>query len=140
MDEAGAYLKGKYADDKAEIERVNETLNGVLPVFAQFFDAGVWPYELREGHDVPRMTSYSYSTNAMIIFALEALGGRIQGSTLLPGMRHSGLKLPDASDAADLTACSRKAFQKLVRKVDGGAGSRPPDTLTYSGSFGSDDP
>lgn len=149
-----SYFRTDYKADSAAMDEVQRLIDEVLGTFAQkkFFheSPGTWPYELVNGVS-PRVPSQlSFSTTAMISFALALANGRLRGSSLAPAVGH-----PQGADAlrsrvdeiidhaldciiahngqmpAILQRRLREGYQKPTHKAN---------PLTDSATFGWDDP
>lgn len=85
------YLHKDYPLAKAAITEIRELADEVLEVFANNFipaeDAEAWPYELVNLRTRKAPKGYTYSTTAMILFALAVTTGRVHDSSLVPAVR-----------------------------------------------------
>ena len=161
-DELGEYLQGSYLDEKRDIERLKETGSRVLSVFDRFFIKAerVWPYAVDDGKDIPSSVDFSFSTNAMIVFALAVATGRISRSELLPTVRQAPIATYDNALLESLGEKMRNALARFPPEIDRCRSDRkelgkwreaqkerdrptPPKgarLTTTSGSFGPNDP
>jgi len=143
------YLRGEYSTARRSIQDTRELLNEVLRVFARTFDAPrkTWPYQFVNGVD-PTRPFYSFSTTAMIAFALGLETGRIARSVLVPAVEPDPRLLPDTL-RQQLDQCLNKALAGFVEQSRLLAGEyrnksslphpdAPPEV--YSATFGWDDP
>jgi len=90
------YLRNQIPVFKSEIEQIGATAGAVLQSFDLAFDSGrnAWPYRLDRGK-APKAADaiadpddYSFSTNAMVLFALRTLLGDFQHSIIaIAGMK-----------------------------------------------------
>ena len=150
------YLVGEYRDIKQEIERIQKITSDVTRVFIDFFtddgeEGGQWPYEVfdyrteqakKKLDPQPKPkggSSYSSSTNAMIMFTLCVLWGKIQKSPLLPNVFLHPLGEIENLDL-ELRNVLRKAFRKLGTFKPKERRGRDKDIITYSPTFGANDP
>lgn len=143
------FLRTEAQVKKAQIEDIQSLTNEVLEVFTWSFDEeddmGTWPYQLVNDEPRDKSLKYSFSTAAMIAFALGLANGRIQQSALAPtGGRSTGLEkdLGDRIDtrigqALDLAIQKSRQVRSKSKRED-----PPPryDALTESTTFGWDDP
>jgi len=119
-DELSDYLQGSYLDEKRDIERLQEISSRILEVFDRFFlkEEGVWPYEVVDREDVASPKTFSFSTNAMIVFALAVATGRISRSQLIPTVRHAPLTMQDTL-VESLEQNLRHAIARFPSEIDG---------------------
>ena len=140
------YLVGEYRDIKQEIERIQEIIPQVIQVFIDFFidegeKGGQWPYEVvdrnkRDQQPQRKGDAYSSSTNAMIMFTLCVLLGKIPKSPLLPSVPLSPLIERDRMDSV-----LQKAFKRLTNhKPNLKKQKHNKEIITYSLTFGANDP
>lgn len=129
------YLQGPYREDRREIEEAGRRLECVWPVFTEFYsdekDKEGWPYEIEAGHD-PEIPPFSFSTNAMILFAMGVSLGRVESFAchLTPRVVY----VPDLGvQEARVSAVNASALKAFVAKAQAGP-------VFESGSFGKDDP
>jgi hypothetical protein len=158
-DELSDYLQGAYLDERRDIERLKETGSKILNVFDHFFlqAEGVWPYEVVDGQDIPSSVVFSFSTNAMIVFALAVATGRISRSELLPAIRQAPVATRSKAQLKSLEESMKNALGRFPSEIDLSRGnkdelekwivgqedrSRPTDVslATTSASFGPNDP
>jgi hypothetical protein len=150
-DDLEGYLLTQHPVDKATVDEQQRLVNDVLETFAASFlqSPGTWPYQLITGEspEVPRRLSFS--TTAMIAFALGLATGRIQQSSLAPSVGD-----PQGSDVmrATINRLINRAMDCLARLSDdlapvvqqrveaGFPRPRPRPALTDSATFGWDDP
>src|SRR5437867_8877270 len=93
MDTLQDYLQNEYRDHKRELDHLDRLLAEVWPIFPGTLVAEGWPYEVRNGHKpVPLTDNYSYSTNAMILFAMAVALGWAEPSALVPRIQPADLK------------------------------------------------
>jgi SpoVK/Ycf46/Vps4 family AAA+-type ATPase len=142
MESFQSYLLTDYRENKEKIERAEAFISEVIQVFVNFFidkgeDGGLWPYEVVDYRvDKNQRTAsdpeehYSESTNAMIIFTLASLSGKIQKSPLLPDV-----PLPFVFGTKDVYGILQKALVYLVKHKP-----RFDDVITWSSTFGANDP
>jgi len=145
MDSLETYLRSEYLDDRQEIERIQELINQVLPVFQDFFiadstgDEGRWGYQVID-HRHPQVTEitaasgpgskYSLLTNGQILFALAAIVGCVEASPLIPRTRLPFTIRYDSSLPDIFSRGLRRLYRQLV--LD--------NFETTSPTFGANDP
>jgi hypothetical protein len=149
------YLVGEYRDIKQEIERIQKITSDVTRVFIDFFNdegkkGGQWPYEVVDRNmrdQQPMSKSYSSSTNAMIMFTLCVLLGKIPKSPLLPSVplspliERAGMDPELQREIREIDPILQKAFKALTQrkpKLDKQKNNK--DIVTYSPTFGANDP
>jgi len=145
-DELELFLQGEYVSRKARIEDIRRLTNEVIEVFLWTPSDGVWPKELKTGaREQGTVEPYSFSTTAMIAFALSLVSGRSSASPLAPPLVR--LNPPVQMRVEKLERLVQEALDRLIRESKthsesamghGDAGGSAP--LTYSGTFGPDDP
>lgn len=135
------FLRTTARDAAAQIVEIQALIDEVLETFCtSFLEDRTWPYELVNGKERKR-DDYSFSTIAMIAFALSLATGRIKHSVLVPTVAWSPpvaddrLKEERATRHKKIDELVWKALGRLVRESNELA-----DVLTRSGTFGSDDP
>jgi integrase len=145
--------------ERRRIQQIESLAREVITVFrASFLDkTSAWPYELVEGEARVPPEQPSFSTTAMITFALSLAGGRIEASSLAPSaplIRGFGMAQPDLDPEKPGTAQLQPAdtlvgaaLEQLVKDseqlthdavANGMKTAQAP--LTSSGTFGADDP
>lgn len=84
-DELEQFLKTRRAEHLAEIQRIHGLNEKIVAMFVDCFleDENGWPYEL-VNRGKPESPRGSFSTPAMISFALALVIGRIESSALVP--------------------------------------------------------
>jgi len=119
-DELSDYLQGVYIDEKRDIERLKGIGSRVLGVFERFFDQaeGQWPYEVVAGQQVPRPERFSFSTNAMIVFALAVSTGRISRSGLIPTVKDAPIATRDKKQQESLDKIAGTALAQFPSEID----------------------
>lgn len=152
-------FKAPYLDEKRDIERLQETRSGILEVFDRFFlkDEMVWPYEVVDGEEAASPRTFSFSTNAMIVFALAAATGRISRSQLIPTLQHATVAMP-AKLVDSLEKTLKNAIARFPSEIDGarkkrvelkiwkdaqkerGRAKKDVQLVSTSASFGPNDP
>ncbi len=137
IDPLDEYLQGSYREELAELDRADELLSKVWPLFKYSQVDGCWPYEVVNG-DTPNQIELSFSTNSMILFTIGVgLGIAEEGGPL-------GFSTPSRRQLPDTRAVAGKyveGFKKIVvaakRNVEKQA---KPRFVFRSNSFGLDDP
>ncbi len=78
------YVRNQMPARKSEIEQIGETAGAVFNSFSLAFDhvRNAWPYRLDRDQRPAAADKYSFSTNAMVLFALRALLGDFQSSVV----------------------------------------------------------
>ena len=71
---------------RAALVEIQSLIQEVLKTFSGHFDKSnrTWPYQLVHGEKVDPQRGISFSTNAMIVFALALATGKIRESSLAP--------------------------------------------------------
>lgn len=160
------YLHLHLPSRTAELSEIRSVARSVLTTFHNAFDAKkrAWPYRV-DDEQAPIVTKYSYSTNAMVLFAMRALCGTFAGreglsfSSGKPGLLTPLLAKPDrdllagadgdALDRSDsdkawnqvqaaLTPCLDASERTLLKAIK--ARTVKSGQMTTSGTFGDDDP
>src|SRR5260221_465667 len=90
MDELGRYLRDSFYGQKRQVEEIGQLVGEVFPIFLNFWndEEKTWPYELKDQEE-PKSRGYSYSTTAMILFALASVVGDARETVLLPALRRA---------------------------------------------------
>ena len=139
---------------KAQVADIERLVAEVLKVLVWSFDGAremrTWPYQLVSGEPYERSWKYSFSTAAMITFALGLATGRIQGSALAPtvgGRVSLGTEIESRINRQIARALDRaiEASAEVQSKADERAQGTGPlprhePALTESTTFGWDDP
>jgi DNA polymerase III delta prime subunit len=151
-----SFLQTGFPDAKRDIQEIQDLTEEVVETFSEYFlnDDAVWPYQLVSDQPPRSLDPYSYSTTAMILFALSLTTDRIRKSSLVPALS----RIPATRDVEGAAAMRRtvdaqikKALDRLVResqKLRTEKGQCPTATvqetqeapLTRSSTFGCDDP
>jgi len=133
MEQLELYLRGDYLDEKQELQKVHDLIREIIPVFGNFFSKtyDCWPYELSNKEPVTIPKRFSFSTNAMILFALGVACGKVQSSVLVPAVRHQ-------YDWVSQTSTEKLIHRGLDRLI--GKSMALGRVVTESGTFGDDDP
>jgi hypothetical protein len=135
QDDLDTYLRLELPLHRESLSRVQALTTEVLGVFDRFFlDGNTWPYELVSGQAAIESKRYSFSTAAMITFALKLALGDIRQSVLVPEVDQLQPSL-DGSNA--LRTKVARALTNLATKAV--LKGRPKRLLT-SETFGPDDP
>jgi hypothetical protein len=149
--------------ERRRIQQIQLLAHELVATFAASFlhESSNWPYELvqSKGRDAPEQPSFS--TTAMIAFALSLVRGRIHTSSLAPSAAMAGGFGVGGSQAAsqeDLSNGSPNSVEALVDAAlmqlildsnslnadalakQHGLKKAHPSPLTNSGTFGVDDP
>ena len=161
-DELETYVKDEFASARSPIDEIRRLTQQVGGVFVAAFDHSgeSWPYELVTGQALPTAlpkrspsSEYSFSTVAMIAYALSLLTGAIERSSLAPVVQRDR---PLESRAARK---HREEYAHFVNQAIGRletesgklavrrgrwkrlpAPRKPLPALTHSWTFGWDDP
>jgi DNA replication protein DnaC len=153
-DELEQFLKTRRTTHRAEIERIRRLNREIVAMYADCFleDEKGWPYQL-VNRRMPESPRGSFSTPAMIAFALGLLIGRIESSTLVPTA--STVRLGEAIGPAatlerveamigsaldEIAGHSTKLKASTPGDERGIPAPRWPGQLTQSSTFGWDDP
>jgi hypothetical protein len=172
------FLRDRTPARKSEVQQIGQTAGEVLRGFQHAFDGKrrAWPYRIDRGKEplAPEASEYSFSTNAMVLFALKTLLGYYEDSIVAIGGSQSAinwasghvalltpmLARPDPALVATATGSDlypearpeswkalREGFRSLVEKTAEELTARiterilsQPPLLTYSGTFGDNDP
>jgi MoxR-like ATPase len=134
------YLEVGFKEDKQELQRTKNTLRQVSQIFGDIVIDDEWPYELRDREPIkPRAEKesfYSQSTNAMILFSIIATEGRTADfCPLLPNVI-----LNEPISFGDNWEVFEKVWLKLIEKTTEEIAYHENHHITYSSSFGRDDP
>jgi hypothetical protein len=135
VDPLAEYLQGEYVQDTTEIEQFAARTHSLVRFFLNFFRDGGWPYELSSGKD-PGPSTHSHSTEAMILFALAAVTGRVSNSLLVPAIKLRPLVLSD-SEQSRFDRVLQRGIDALVLRS---GASKPSGAVTTSPTFGPNDP
>lgn len=147
------YVQQDYERERAPLEEIRELTEEAFKVLAETFlvDDRSWPYEIVDDLEPHASSEYTFSTNAMIAFALKLLAGRIITSSLVP----AAVTPPDPGVAMDrfkrVGAIIDEAVAKMIDEAEQlpsrvwdleERGHPPPPSppYTWSGTFGWDDP
>jgi len=144
-DELDRYLQTEYPVAVQHTEEIRHIMEEVLNVFGSFFleDQKTWPYQLVNNSSLER-PEYSFSTTAMILFALSLATGRIRNSSLAPAAVRWTVPAEGEEGKQTherLTALVGATLDGLIdqsRQLEPRADGPPP--LTISSTFGRDDP
>jgi ATPase family associated with various cellular activities (AAA) len=141
MSTTGSYLDESFALQKDELVRTRQRISKVATTFDKLLVDNQFPYEVKRNAPVEKLDGYSQSTNAMILFALATLAGRAnKGSPLLPyGVLNPPEKVSTDSLKSSWTRLQTEtsAYEKFEL---GGAGDTKISHISWSSSFGWDDP
>lgn len=132
-----AYSREQHLADKNELEQVHAYAQRAIDSLLQHFDwsSSSWPYVV--SHARVAETKYSFSTNAMTAFALAVSGGTIATAPLLP-IIEPGYR--DVYATATDSGVIQRASDKLVKRCQREEQRTSGRVLTWSGSFGENDP
>lgn len=111
MDPLATYLQERYPAEAAERTRLRSDIIRVARFLVETYRLG-WPYQLAAGRD-REPPARSASTTAMIVFALDAVGGGVDESVLVPGLRDDYLQLPP-KDLAALDMVLARGLKRLA--------------------------
>lgn len=125
-DDLEGYLQKDYPAEKAEIERLRGLVREILAVFdaTKLENEGTWPYYVKVGDDPHGSRDFSFSTTAMILFALGLVTGRISGSVLAPAVGDVRRPITDGGGAETQAVITRTtsfiddALTKLVAEAE----------------------
>jgi len=153
-DDLSEYLGIDYRDQKAAIREIQSLVAEVVHVFRWSFSGNTWPYELVSRQSLEPPSNFSFSTTAMIAFALGLVTGRVKESSLVPAVSQIPPSETEEAKAerAALDGLIAKALDELIRQANGvGSNATTPrregfakprvrPALTDSATFGWDDP
>lgn len=125
------YLLRAYRDDKLELERVRKILEEVWPVFTHSHTTKGWSYEVEEDAVGTPPSNFSFSTTAMILFAMGLGLGWIKRGPL-------AVIVPTPIDAKDVGEQKLKFIAGVNQLIENAPAGNP--WMFKSGSFGFDDP
>jgi hypothetical protein len=139
----GDYLLDAFRRDSDELRRTRNVIERVASTFDSLASDGVFPYELERNQRVIPFEGYSPSTNAMILFALTAISGKVARScTLLPRLASAPF-----SWSKDASATFVGVWDKLLSETERIVTSyrfkkqeQELSLISWSKSFGWDDP
>jgi AcrR family transcriptional regulator len=153
-DDLAEYLRTAYLREKSTIGEIQSLVEEIVRVFSWSFLGTTWPYELVSKEAPRRPRSFSFSTTAMISFALGLVTGSVTESSLLPAVRQ--IRPSDAKEAQEerelveshigraldelIRRSAKVASQARAREKAGYAKPRVDPALTDSTTFGWDDP
>ena len=153
-DDLETYLQQQHQVESAPLGEIERLTDQVLPVFVNAFleDEQAWPYELRDGQKPTLPQEYTFSTSAMISFALSLVSGKITTSSLVP----TAVRAPETTTAEkrrkDVEPIVERALDRLIEQskelpgkvkdiaVRGTPDPNPVPPYTSSSTFGWDDP
>lgn len=135
---------------KAAIHEIQGLIQEVVNMLVEQFleQERTWPYQLIDGQAVKRPKEVSFSTTAMIVFALGLAARQIHQSSQVPAVRY----LPSDDDDGgkelrrSVVGLIDKALDGLMqeslrlREASGSASVPDIRPLTRSSTFGQDDP
>ena len=146
-DSLKTYLQGNFLNEKQEVERINEIVEEVWPLFLDFAffgspdikvvqDAG-WPYEIKDGETPkpPVADKFSYSTNAMILFLIGVVLDSVKPGALVPEIC---ISKPESRDKKSSQEILRNGLTQIARRSNDRKANG--DSVFKSDSFGLDDP
>lgn len=144
------YLRTVLPARRRELAQIDSTIVDVLGGFGESFDttATAFAYEVVDGLPVVAPTEYSFSTNAMVSFALGLFTKTYEGRfdkdkpfSLLTPMLTRDARLDLAAEVRDgLRDVSTAARAKLAQEVDTALATATSSVISRSETFGSDDP
>jgi hypothetical protein len=147
-DELEQFLKTRRAEHLAEIQRIHGLNEKIVSMYVDCFleDEKGWPYEL-VNRGKPESPKGSFSTPAMISFALALVIGRIESSALVPtassGQRGEAIaKSKTVTQVETMIGRALDEIETRSSKLKPKASDpRPrwPKPLTQSSTFGWDD-
>jgi hypothetical protein len=149
------FLRTDYQAVKDEILGMQRLVDDVVRTFAKFFvdEANAWPYELVNNTKPQSIAPFSFSTAAMILFALSVWAGRVDQSSLIPAVKRiPPMTSKDTEKVREmierqLTRALEQAFRETRRLTKDRAKCRGAwiketrsHPITRSDTFGCDDP
>ena len=150
-DSLKAYLQGDFLKERQEVERIDQIVEEVWPLFLAFafFDspdakdragaeiAAGWPYEIKDGDDpkAPEAKKFSYSTNAMILFLIGVVLETVEPGVLVPEV---SISKPESKDKQSSQEILRNGLTQIAQRSNDR--KAPAGSLFKSNSFGLDDP
>ena len=139
------YIRGPYLEQKADANLLDRLITEVLPIFKAFYLKKGWPYEIIDREPVQNQENLSFSTNSMILFTMALSMGILKRSSLFPSNNHPRelLKSPyhfNIGQYRDFEDTFIKAFREIIRESVKKYGLDIKKPVTYSESFGDDDP
>jgi hypothetical protein len=150
-DDLESYFLNEHQMDRAAIDEIQRLTDEVLETFGRSFLDGprTWPYQLINGEMPVAPRQISFSTTAMIAFALGLAIGRIRESALAPSVGDPQGSVPLRTSIATLIDramdCAIRQSEQLPQRVSERVASgmprpKPSRPLTDSATFGWDDP
>jgi hypothetical protein len=139
------FLRSEAARTKAHIAEVQRLVDEVLEVFTAFSSDRTWPYELVNAERPAPSRDYSFSTAAMIAFALRMAAGRIHDSVLVPAVKPTWASSGDRGEKSSVETrargddLARDALDRLISETGFRDNPNEPPNLS-STTFGPDDP
>jgi len=138
MDPLEEYFQMEYPAERREIDSIDKLIQEVWPVFVNFLEPNKgWPYEISDRDLAIVVKTRSSSTNAMILFIIAQLLGRVRENELLPSISRRLSHLED--DVFSKIRRRLRAALNIGTKIllDSVKSVAPHFS---SGSFGDDDP
>jgi adenylate kinase family enzyme len=127
MTSLATYLQTDYVNDKQQLDRIEDVVLSVIPIFHERFmvlggdgKTRTWPYLIKRGEEPKK--GFSYSTHSMILFVLTAIAHAVQpppseqsaAPVLFPARIRTPLKPKQIKDIVGLTV---GAMDHLLGKV-----------------------
>jgi len=138
MDDLAAYLAGDYPTERRRREDAAGRAAQIVAGIARHHSDGRWPYLLehqRNGDPQPVGSSYSFSTNAMILHSLAAAAGPLRSSVYVSAGEGRLVADLTSRDGAPVLDALRRGLSALRTELE--AMGKP---LTKSATYGKDDP
>src|SRR5436305_13873977 len=105
-----SYLLDELPKYKQSLDGIEKLTDSIVEVFRRFAQDAAWPKQLVNGELPPGPgpdTNFSYSTTAMIVFALRLAEGTIATSALVPAIGKLG----------PLSSKNRQQLDELLEKA-----------------------
>jgi adenylate kinase family enzyme len=138
------YLQTDYVKDKQQLDRIEDVILSVIPIFHERFmvldgdgKTRTWPYLIKRGEELRK--GFSYSTHSMILFVLTAIAHAVQppsrkqdAPVLFPARIRTPLKPKQIKEIVGLAAV---AMDHLLDRV-----TWKEKILVHSNTYGDNDP
>jgi hypothetical protein len=138
------YLRGEFSADQEAIHRVRDTADQALRTLQSFSQDGQWPYEVANAANTA-LKEYSFSTSAMILYAMASASGQLRPAVLVPStaLRNED-EMPDEtrnlmSTVGETLRAGLLRFLK-ERTAKAKTSTKTPAPISWSQTFGENDP
>src|SRR5215211_1893275 len=139
----GNYLRNGFRIDKERVTAIHELITELMQVYPRFFDGDkkAWPYLASEDADHRPPEDYSFSTNAMIMFALATSAGLLEESALVPTrVPQRTIDAATSDSASEFAQNLRTVLEAGIEQFVNECDELSADHMVHSYTFGDDDP